>query len=168
MPTVLADFADYTAQVAAGIDTGIVVNGQSLRVRSVYGAGTGRYDNPLQPGQKIGACPDDPVDGTFEHWSELPMFPSGLPTATQDGAVQGTVIQSMRLYVPRGALAVVRQILDPFFDAYTAAFAADQRLGGLCLTSNFTYLAVETPTADEAGRFAWLHLRLACLVLYSP
>jgi hypothetical protein len=158
MSTVLANFADYTAQVAASIPG----------VKSVYGSGTGLFADPLRPGQKIASCPDNPVDGTFEHWSEIPILPSGIPTATQDGAVQGTVMQRMRLYVPRGALAVVRQILTPFYDRYAAAFATDQRLGGLCLTSNFVYMSIETPTAEDGGQHAWLEMRLACLVLYSP
>lgn len=155
----LADFADYTAQVA----------GRIPGVLSVYGAGTNRYDDPLRPGFKIQPAPDNPVDGKMEHWSELPQAPSGLPTATQDGAVgEVNILVSMRLFVPRGNLATVRQILNPMADLYVTAFGADSRLGGLCLTSNFVYIAVETPTADDAGQHAWLHLRLACLVLYSP
>ncbi len=154
MSSNIVRIVDYSAHVAGRIQNVPMADGSLGGVRSTYGAGQNVYADPLRPGQNIQPAPERPLEA-FTHMSELPDAPTVTPV-TQDGVVQFDWIVPMRLYVPRGDLANVRQTLLPFYGAYAAAFSSDWTLGGLCLLA-----FVKSFTRGADADWAWLDVELS-------
>jgi hypothetical protein len=144
---------DMTAIVAARVQGVAMPNGEIVGVRSIYGSGNSGYADPLRSGQAVQPAKEKPLEPLC-HISEIPDAPTVVPL-TQDGVVQFEWSIPMRLYVPRGDLATVRQTLLPFYDAYMAAFWADHTLGGLC---NLAYIRSFKPDGDDS--WCWLDMDL--------
>lgn len=149
----IARIVDYTAAVAARIQNVALPNGTVVGVRAIYGAGQNVYGDPLRPGQYIQPAPALPLE-PFSHMSELPDAPTVVPV-TQTGTVQFGWVVPMRLYVPLGDFAAVRQTLLPFYAAYASVFTPDWTLGGLCLISS-----IKSFTRGVDANWAWLDVEL--------
>ena len=137
----IALIVDYTAAVAAGIEG----------VKSVAGAGQGETDDPLRPGYKIAACAGAPSE-PYQHWSELPDAPS-VQWLTQNATVELTWELPMRLWLPRGDFAMMRQMALPFYDGYLGAFIRDRLLSGLVIRSEITHI-------ERGGDDSWSWLEV--------
>ena len=144
---------DMSAIVAARVQGVTLPNGEIVGVRSIYGSGNSHYADPLRPGMEVQPAPEKPTE-LFCHFSEIPDAPKVGPL-TQDSTVEFEWAIPMRLYVPRGNLATVKQTLLPFYDAYMAAFWADRTLGGLC---NLAYIRSFKPDGDDS--WCWLDMDL--------
>ena len=162
MSSQIASIVDYTAYLAAGIQDVPVLDGQTIGIRSVAGAGQGIWDDPLRAGQKIAPAGSNPIE-ELSHWSELPTAP-GVTWVDQDGTVQLSWTIVMKLFFSRGDVARIRQLALPFYDRYLAVFAklANYTLGGLALRTQLTSFAV---MATEESEWAWLETRLLVVEL---
>lgn len=153
MSSNIAAIVDYSASLAGTIAGVTLPNGQVVGIRATFGAGQGRYADPLRPGQMIAAATESPHE-EFTHVSDLPDAPNVRPL-TQEGGRELEWLVPMRLYATRGDLATARSVLLPFYDAYLAAFR-DWTLGGLCLIAFIKSFKVATD--DD---WVWLDIELS-------
>lgn len=149
----ITQMIDYSASVAARVQGVLLPDGTPVGVRAVHGSGNAGIANPLLPGHLIDAAPEKPRE-QFCHVSEIPDAPSVIPV-TMDGLAMLEWSIPMRLYVPRGNLATVRQTLLPFYEPYWDTFWADHTLGGLC---NLAYIRSFKPDGDDD--WCWLDMDL--------
>lgn len=156
MSSNIRSIVDYTAAKAAGIQGIVLPNGETVGVRSIYGAGQGIYDDPLRPGQTIQPAPESATEPLM-HVSRLPDAPT-IEWISQTGTVELTWTIQMSLFIARGDAATAAQVVLPFYDAYLAAFTADPMLGGLCMVSRISSFKTGT---DES--WCWLDVDLEVL-----
>lgn len=161
MSSDIAAIIDYSATVAARIQSVTLANGEIVGVRSIYGAGQNFYPDPLRPGQFVQPAPDVPTE-PFQHMSELPDAPN-VTYETQSGTFRLDWDIPMRLTVARPNLANVRQVLLPWYDAYLGAFAADRLLGGLVALA---YIRSFSKEADDDWVSLLMQLRAVEFVSY--
>lgn len=147
----IGQIIDYTAWVAAGIEG----------IKSVAGAGSGFFDDPLRPGQKIGTAGFQ-TQSAYAHWSDVPGAPP-IEWVSQSGAVELTWTIPMRLWLPKEDPEARRTAL-PFYDRYLRAFILDRRLGDLVLRSQ-----VASFTIGGNDDWSWLNIGLLAVerVSYS-
>lgn len=158
MPSVIGQIVDFTAWKAGHDVQGIALpNGSTIGVRATFGTGQGIYPDPLRPNPSdptnLQPAPENPLE-PYTHFSDLPDAPT-LAWLTQDGAVQLDWDVPMRLWLPRGNLAVARQTAMPFYWPYIKAFCSPDGFGGLCQI-------VRPPTFAIGGDedWNWLNVNL--------
>ena len=143
MTSRLAEIIDFTAVKAAGIPG----------ISAVAGMGSGLYNDPLRPGNKIAPATDWPAV-PFTHQSVEPSAPEVLPY-TQDGDILVVWTIPMRLWFSKAPLDQIRRMALPFYDLYLAAFASDFHLGGLCLSSRISRFGL-----GQGGNWSWMAIDL--------
>lgn len=157
------------SRIGAIVDyTAARVGSEIEGIAAVFGSGSSSTDDPLRSGQTIRAAPNVPTQ-EFEHWSEVAALTASA-WFHQDGAQQLTWRIPMRLWFTRSDLARLRQVAQPFFAPYVAAFQTDPSLGGLVFDSQILHMELgeDPPRGTGTARWGWLDVELQVVEIADP